>query len=129
MKHYLYYHFPWQFMMIAIFIQSSYPSVDLPDLYINWTDKILHFIGFGILAILIIRSFRRLWVRYYMALTLLVAVLYAATDEIHQYFIPGRDATTGDWLADSSGILIFTLIYYFITRKYKILQQQAGDRK
>lgn len=28
---------------------------------------------------------------------------YGATDEIHQRFVPGRDASWGDWLADTAG--------------------------
>ena len=31
------------------------------------------------------------------------ASLYAATDEIHQSFVPGRDADVRDWFADTIG--------------------------
>ena len=33
----------------------------------------------------------------------LLAVLYAATDEAHQGFVPGRHATLTDWLIDGAG--------------------------
>jgi len=32
--------------------------------------------------------------------------LYAATDELHQYFVPGRACKWQDWLLDSIGALI-----------------------
>ena len=32
--------------------------------------------------------------------------LYAATDEIHQYFVPGRSCSFGDWVLDTAGVLL-----------------------
>lgn len=47
-----------------------------------------------------------------------VAILYACSDEIHQYFIPGRDGKALDVCIDSIGsligILLFMLCNYFI---------------
>lgn len=39
-------------------------------------------------------------------LSLLLSALYAASDEIHQYFVPGRACMFGDVLIDSSGALV-----------------------
>ena len=36
----------------------------------------------------------------------LFAALYAALDEYHQVFVPGRWASWRDWVADTCGILI-----------------------
>ena len=123
MKRYLLYHFPWQFMMIAIFIQSSIRDINLPDLHIDWTDKLLHFIGFGILGIFIARSLVRMWPGRYHLLTFLIGSIYAASDEIHQHFIPGRSATYGDWIADTLGILFFATAYHFLFGKKLRLHQ------
>jgi len=35
--------------------------------------------------------------------SLLSAAFYGMTDEIHQYFVPGRSADPWDWLADTVG--------------------------
>lgn len=35
-----------------------------------------------------------------------VAVIFAALDEYHQGWIPGRDPDVGDWLADILGIIV-----------------------
>lgn len=38
--------------------------------------------------------------------------LYGVSDEYHQSFVPGRLAETGDWLADTLGAAISTMILY-----------------
>ncbi len=40
----------------------------------------------------------------------LFAVLYAASDELHQYFVPGRTALFSDVLIDASGALLAAII-------------------
>ncbi len=40
------------------------------------------------------------------------SIAYAASDEVHQGFVPGREASIMDWLADSVGILISSYVYY-----------------
>lgn len=39
------------------------------------------------------------------------SVLYACTDELHQYFVPGRACRIFDVLVDSSGALCGTLVF------------------
>lgn len=50
-----------------------------------------------------------------------VAILYACSDELHQYFVPGRSAQLGDVLIDSAGAIVGVLIYYFMSTKIKWL--------
>lgn len=61
------------------------------------------------------------------------ASLYAATDEIHQLFVPGRSGQLSDVLLDSAGVLLgvilFALIcrmtgYFRKRRTYKIVQNE-----
>ena len=52
---------------------------------------------------------------------ILFCSIYAITDEIHQYFIPGRSCELRDILIDSSGALFGILIIQFIL---KILPQK-----
>lgn len=63
------------------------------------------------------------------AFTLIISqfcgTLYAVSDEIHQYFVPGRSCQLKDMLIDSCGVLfgilfLFLVIYlYFKIRKVK----------
>ncbi|TAH63430.1 MAG: VanZ family protein [Anaerolineaceae bacterium] len=50
-------------------------------------------------------------------LTLLICVLYAISDEIHQLFISGRSGQITDVLIDSTGGLVGTLLMSAIRRK------------
>ena len=43
-----------------------------------------------------------------------IAVLYAISDELHQYFVPGRSCELRDVLIDSAGALTGTLLYVLI---------------
>ncbi len=48
----------------------------------------------------------------------LLAALYAATDEIHQGFTPGRHATLMDWLIDSLGAGLGLLLYTWSAQEF-----------
>jgi len=64
----------------------------------------------AVLALLVWRARRkpvkadaRPWNRREVAIALTVAVLYSASDEIHQAFVPTREARVGDVLIDTTG--------------------------
>ena len=44
-------------------------------------------------------------------LFLLMGVGYGALDEWHQSFVPGRDASVGDWVADSAGVILGLVLF------------------
>lgn len=56
-----------------------------------------------------------------MFLPWLIAVLYAASDEIHQLFVPGRSGQLSDVILDSAGALAgvaaFTVLCWLINRR------------
>ena len=43
-----------------------------------------------------------------------ICFLYAVSDEIHQYFVPGRSCELRDVLIDTSGVIAGIVIYHFI---------------
>jgi VanZ family protein len=114
-KNFLFYQFPWQFLMLIIFIQSSIGSIKLPDIEFDLADKFLHFLVFGILAILTARGFRNSNInvlkKYYISFAILICVLYGASDEIHQYYVPGRHSSWEDWIADILGVVFMVWMY------------------
>lgn len=60
--------------------------------------------------------------KYPRILTLLLAYIYAGTDEIHQLFILGRSGELRDTFIDLCGAIIGVFIIsfiYFIINKYK----------
>lgn len=76
-------------------------------------DKAIHFIlyfGFGIFLYLTLHFSRNARLRKYaVLLTLIIGVLYAIIDEIHQSFVPGRSSSSADVIIDTAG-LIFSLV-------------------
>ncbi len=48
--------------------------------------------------------------------------LYGISDEWHQSFVPGRDSSIGDWLADTAGALLLASFCYW--RNASIYRQE-----
>jgi VanZ family protein len=70
-------------------------------------DKLQHLLAYAALA-----GAAGLWVppekwrRHRLVMMGLVAAaasVYGITDEVHQYFVPGRDCNIWDWIADAAG--------------------------
>jgi VanZ family protein len=90
--------FPALFFMIVIFIFSSQPSDDLPNFASldHVVKKTGHAIGYGLLALSYLHFFNYDKKRYWLAW--LLAILFSATDEFHQSFVPGRHPSLIDVL-------------------------------
>lgn len=68
------------------------------------TDKLIHLVVFAGLGYLIIRAFKKNhWNsgKYMWAIGLVA--LYGISDEIHQYWVPGRHFSIFDMIADALG--------------------------
>ncbi|MBZ4647735.1 MAG: VanZ family protein [Clostridia bacterium] len=80
--------------------------------------KIAHGTEYFILCTLCINAFRSSGFSLQLSLLygFFLSIGYAATDEFHQLFVPGRTGTLTDVLIDSIGGGIGTLIYWTITK-------------
>ena len=88
----------WMAVIFWFSSQSSLPSA-IDDLLDAFLKKTGHFSAYAIL-----------WTLWYLAtgrrgLALVIAVLYAISDEWHQTMVPGRNGWWLDVLIDSSGAL------------------------
>ena len=95
--------------MAVIFVFSAQPSTELPN-YGVWdfvVKKGAHVTEYAILGWLIqrARGARHAWWQSW-----LMAVAYAATDEFHQSFVPGRTLRLTDVMIDSVGAAMGTAI-------------------
>ncbi len=88
----------------TIFLLSSLPS-PLPALTSRMSDKALHAVEYGGLALLLGLALGASGLRAgrAAALALLLASLYGASDELHQAFVPHRASDVRDWIADTAG--------------------------
>ena len=126
MKRWSKYHLPAVLLMVIIFVQSSFPSVTLPESEYFETDKLVHMLLYGFLASLIYISLIHqnnfpnlsqspiIW-------TIILTVFYGASDEFHQTFVPNRSGELPDLFADVIGIIITAfIIKYFLSRRVKL---------
>lgn len=73
-------------------------------------DKIFHVIEYGFFGWLLVRAWRLSFLsKPFLVLALaafLTGALYGATDEWHQSFVPHRESSAKDWLADTAGVIL-----------------------
>lgn len=88
-------------------------------------DKVVHFFCFAGFSFWVafacnIKSYKKVW------LPTLIISLWAVTDEIHQSFTPGRDASVFDWFADTAGAFFGAVIFVFVVTKIKALLERRA---
>jgi VanZ family protein len=75
--------------------------------------KIAHLTEFGVLSILLYRAINHdiaFW-------PLFLTFVYAVTDEVHQYYVPGRITSAVDIMIDTVGGVLGLIIYLKIRAK------------
>ena len=98
---------------------QSHPEEQLPLFLLkDVSDKVLHGVEYGILAVLCYQAFRRAAgpavARQAVVLAIVTASVYGVTDEVHQFFVPFRESSWQDWLADTIGAAIGAISWRFI---------------
>lgn len=108
-------------MVLKLF--SIFP-IQLPEETLHFfIRKLAHFSAYFILGVLLFYSLhigqKRQMTHAFIAL--LLSIMYAVTDEVHQLFIPGRSGEVRDVLIDSmgalTGILMYSSIIHFFVKK------------
>jgi VanZ family protein len=91
--------------MAAIFYVSAQSAPPTPGVDIS--DKVAHAGAYFIVGVLAFRAVAGGLGRHVTAAraaaTMIIAIGYAVTDEVHQLFVPARNAEVGDVLADAAG--------------------------
>ena len=96
--------------LAVVFWLSSLAEV--PGTHYFW-DKLLHAVGYAGLGVLALRAFHGGFVRPRPAPTMYAAgavILWGISDEFHQSFVPGRNASVWDVLADAVGFALAVLL-------------------
>ena len=94
---------PFLASLAIVFWLSSMSEV--PGARYFW-DKLLHTVGYAGLGVLALRAFHGGFDRPRPAPTVyagLAVILWGISDEFHQSFVPGRDSSAWDVLADAVG--------------------------
>ncbi len=129
MWHFIRYWLPvFLYCSIIVYLSSqSYPSRDLPSFVFELNDKLVHAIEYGILGILLFRAFHQIRPTIgSISLAIICAVAFGISDEIHQWFVPHRQADTWDVLADTLGATFFVATWVFITNQSPFRRQRSS---
>lgn len=97
-------------------------SISLPRVpaKIPFLDKIAHFFEYAFLSFLLYRacvSSLRGWLNKHRdVISVAGAILYAFSDELHQFFVPGRQMSQWDFLFDALGAIVAVVILKVVYR-------------
>ena len=117
--------------MALIFVVSSLEQPPLPMPEFEWLtiDKLYHFVEYAILGGLLAIAFvkakpavvpsKLIWL-----VATVFSILYGASDEWHQTFVPGRFATLADWVADVLGSIAGVLAVYLYYKKKQLTDNE-----
>ena len=94
----------WAAVIWSLSARPRLPGPELPGF-----DKVAHFGAYALLGWLLVFAADRS--RLPLAVGAVLGVLYGATDEIHQMYVPGRSPDVMDWFADAAGVAAATFVY------------------
>lgn len=99
-----------------VVVNTSAPSPSKTQDY--WIRKAAHVSEYTILALLVVSALQvgRARRRKYIVIALLICLIYAGSDELHQYFVSGRDGRVIDVLIDGVGVTIGLLLFNLIDK-------------
>lgn len=111
-------------VLIFLFSSSLFSSDNTEKVLVfSWLNyavrKGSHVVEYAILVYLWFRSLYVVRERFSrsVVLSVILSVLYAASDEWHQSFVPNRDGTVTDVIWDASGAVLMALFLWFIYQR------------
>ena len=125
------YQLPAVVWALAIFAGSSLPGKAFPEVGFALVDKAAHVLEFAVLSFLLSRAFTRssnaprrgrawLWAA-------LSGTAWAVSDEVHQFFVPGRLTSSYDLMADTVGVAVGLVTYALLHAKATPTAEQTSE--
>lgn len=109
-------------------VKPSFSIAGLVEMMDHAIRKTAHMSEYLILAMLLMNCLQAYGIkhrpggRYAMA----IGALYALTDEVHQYFVPGRSCQLSDVLIDSVGVFLGVCLFSIIIKSK--LKNQGNEK-
>lgn len=107
--------------LVTAFVEITALKVDEKTLSImnDVTREIAHFTEYLILGLTSWLAFTTLSIKVKIKVIFLstFCVLYAISDEIHQYFVPGRSCQLQDIIVDSAGAITGIFLVFWLSRR------------
>jgi VanZ family protein len=103
--------------LALIFALSSVHGSDLPAVADDRIEHFSEYFGLGCALLVAVVAFRPLDHIGTVAGPAAFGALYAASDEFHQMFVPGRDSSLKDLAFDTLGVSTAAFLIYFLIRR------------
>ena len=91
--------------------------------------KSAHFLEYTMLGLILMLTGRTFLTSHQKTAAMLTGAVYAALDEFHQYFVPGRACQVRDVLIDYSGIVTGILTALLLMRIIRAIRNQRGSSR
>ena len=104
--------------IIEKFNHKQYSDEEILKKFVKPVRKMAHFTIYLVLGILVFLMLKEYNIKDTIIVSLLICIIYALTDEIHQLFIVGRSGNLIDCLIDTLGSITGILVLN-IKRRYK----------
>lgn len=142
--HFLRYGLPVFLVMGGIFAVSQLSASTIDDssasgVFGEYTGEIAHFIEYFVLSALVLRwifavkapgnegDLDPVLVRSSGQKAVLITILYAITDEGHQWFIDGRSVELLDLLIDGVGAVMGSAVYLSVFQAWRLQRQRSNN--
>ncbi len=103
-------------LSILMHVMPGIESIEIDNLEF-FIRKNAHFMAYFILGVLTLSALVSSAVRKPARLALLICLLYAVSDEIHQLFVAGRSGQFRDVLIDSAGAVLGVLLAVTVIKR------------
>jgi VanZ family protein len=114
------YWLPVLLYLTLILTLSAQPHLQVPFHFTN-ADKLCHLAEYGLLGLLLARALRGTMRISSPLIAAMMAIgigsAFGAGDEWFQGFIPGRDSSVYDWMADTTGVVLAQILYVIGARR------------
>jgi VanZ family protein len=120
----------WPFLLATTIVLASGVNPINP-IHVNHIDKVVHFLVFGLIAIMLVRIQKPCtWT--WVLISFFIVTGFGAMDEFRQSFTPGRSVEFADWLADTLGagiaVTSYKVLPWFSTILEVNISQKLGKK-
>ena len=117
---------------LFIIYMSSQSHLPVPNFGFDWQDKVIHasaFFVYGIfLRIFLVGALEIHSRKAHILLFFAVGCIFAASDEVHQYYVEGRSCDFYDWVADTVGLALSLAVVQKLSVPF-LRASKSVDRK
>lgn len=102
----------WAALIFWLSSMSVTPEPEAVRGFPGWSQE-AHFTLYLVLGALLFRAIAMPSSMVQLSMPMVIGALYAASDEVHQFFVPGRQADLFDFIVDVAGLAAGVLVAFY----------------